>query len=60
MKRQSTKDKIQGKGRAIKGRAKQAVGRALKNPELEDQGRAEKWAGKAQHKVGEIEKVFET
>lgn len=59
MKRQSRKDQIKGKAREIKGRVKQAAGRVLKNPELEDQGRAEKWAGKAQRKVGEVEKVFE-
>jgi uncharacterized protein YjbJ (UPF0337 family) len=55
----STKDKVQGTAHVLKGKVKQAVGRATNDPDLEDQGTGEKVAGKVQKKVGEIEKVFE-
>lgn len=56
----SIKDRVKGSVTEAKGKVKQAAGRTLKNPKLENKGRAEKWAGKAQRKVGEIEKVFES
>jgi uncharacterized protein YjbJ (UPF0337 family) len=55
----STKDKIQGAVHELKGSVKEKVGRATKNPQLEDKGTDEKVAGKIQKKVGDIEKVFE-
>jgi uncharacterized protein YjbJ (UPF0337 family) len=55
----STKDKVQGAAHEAKGAVKEKVGRAVKNPNLEDEGNAEKVGGKVQKKVGDIEKVFE-
>jgi uncharacterized protein YjbJ (UPF0337 family) len=54
----STKDQIAGKGKEIKGGAKKEIGKAIDRPDMEDEGRAEKTAGKVQKKVGQIEKVF--
>jgi uncharacterized protein YjbJ (UPF0337 family) len=58
--KQNIKDRVKGSVKEAKGKAKQTAGRALKNPELENKGRAEKWVGKAQRKVGQVEKAFET
>jgi uncharacterized protein YjbJ (UPF0337 family) len=55
----STKDKVQGAAHEAKGAVKEKVGRATKNPNLEDECNAEKVGGKVQKKVGDIEKVFE-
>lgn len=55
----STKDKIEGTAHAVKGTAKEKLGRATKNPKLESEGTDEKIGGKIQKKVGDIEKVFE-
>jgi uncharacterized protein YjbJ (UPF0337 family) len=55
----STKDKVQGAAHEAKGAVKEKVGRATNNPRLEAEGNDEKVAGKAQKKVGDIEKVFE-
>ena len=55
----STKDQVQGKIHELKGKLKQTVGQATNNPNLADQGQAEKLAGKVQKKVGQIKKVFE-
>ena len=54
----STNDKIQGTSADLKGKAKEAVGRATGNPNLQDEGRADQMAGKVQKKVGDVEKVF--
>jgi len=43
----------------VKGKVKEAVGRATKNPNLQDDGTDEKVAGKVQKKIGQVEKVFE-
>ncbi len=55
----STKDKAAGKVHDLKGTLKEKVGRATNNPDLEDEGTAEKVGGKVQKKVGDVEKVFE-
>jgi uncharacterized protein YjbJ (UPF0337 family) len=57
--KESTKDKVQGRAREITGKIKEQTGKAIKNPDLEQRGRAEKVAGKFQKKVGDVEKVFE-
>lgn len=54
----STKDQIKGKGKEIKGDVKEKVGKAVGRRDIEDEGQAEKTAGKVQKKVGQIEKVF--
>ena len=55
----SKKDQLAGKARELKGRIKEKAGRAMNNPEMEDEGRLEKAGGKIRRKIGEIEKVFE-
>jgi len=55
----STKDKVGGAAHELKGKVKAAAGRATNNPNLEDEGNAEKIAVKIQKKAGDIEKVFE-
>jgi uncharacterized protein YjbJ (UPF0337 family) len=55
----STKDQAEGKFHEVKGKVKEKVGRATKNPNLVEEGQDEKVAGKVQKKVGQIEKVFD-
>jgi uncharacterized protein YjbJ (UPF0337 family) len=55
----STKDQVQGKFHEVKGAAKEKIGHATDNPNLKDEGTAEKVAGKVQKKVGQVEKVLE-
>ncbi len=55
----STKDKAEGKFHEVKGAVKEKVGKATDNPNLQDEGTAEKIGGKIQKKVGDVEKVFE-
>jgi uncharacterized protein YjbJ (UPF0337 family) len=53
------KDQVKGTFHEVKGKVKEEIGRATKNPNLEDEGTAEKVAGKVQKKVGQVEKVLE-
>jgi len=55
----STKDQAQGKFHEVKGKVKEKVGRATKNPNLVEEGQDEKVAGKVQKKIGQVEKVLE-
>ena len=55
----STKDKVEGALHQAKGAVKEKIGHATNNPDLEDEGTAEKVGGKVQKKVGDIEKVLE-
>jgi uncharacterized protein YjbJ (UPF0337 family) len=55
----STTDKIKGKIHAVKGDLKVKVGAITRNPDLKAEGHDEKFAGKLQKKIGQIEKVFE-
>ena len=55
----STRDQGEGKLKEITGKVKEAVGKAVGNPDLQDRGTAEKVEGKVQGKVGDIKKVFE-
>jgi uncharacterized protein YjbJ (UPF0337 family) len=55
----STRDRAAGKAREVKGKIKEKVGRATKNPHLENEGRDEKIGGKIRKKIGQVEKVFE-
>jgi uncharacterized protein YjbJ (UPF0337 family) len=54
----SMKDKIAGTAHDVKGTIKEKVGQATNNPDLEDEGTAEKVGGKVQKKIGDVEKVF--
>jgi len=55
----STNDQIEGKLHEVKGKVEEAVGQAIGNPNLEAEGTAENLAGKAQQKLGQIERIFE-
>jgi uncharacterized protein YjbJ (UPF0337 family) len=57
--KQSTKDKAKGKFHEVKGKVKEKVGQATKNPDLEAEGQDEKIGGKVQKKIGQVEKVIE-
>ena len=53
----STEDKASGKLHEVKGAIRQKAGELTHNPNLEDDGRAEKNAGKVQNVVGKVEKA---
>ena len=53
----STNDRTAGKIHEVTGSIKQKAGELTKNPNLEANGRAEKYAGKVQNVVGKIEKA---
>ncbi len=53
----STNDKAEGKMHQVKGKIKEAGGKALGNEELEAEGKGENLKGKAQEKVGDVKKV---
>lgn len=55
----SSKDQAKGKFHEVKGKVKEAVGRATNNPRLQDEGTGEKISGKIQKKIGQVEKVLE-
>jgi uncharacterized protein YjbJ (UPF0337 family) len=54
----SIKDKIEGATHDVKGTIKETIGQAMNDPDLEDEGTAEKTGGKVQKKVGDVEKVL--
>ena len=54
----STQDKVEGIAKNIAGRVKEVTGKAVGNPRLQADGRAEKVEGQIQKKVGKIEKVI--
>ncbi len=54
----STKNEVKGKLREVKGKIKEGIGRRTNDPDLMDEGTAEKIDGKIQKKVGQIGKVF--
>lgn len=55
----STKDQVEGKLHEVKGAVKEAAGQVTSNPDLKNEGQAERLAGKVQKKVGQVKKVFE-
>jgi uncharacterized protein YjbJ (UPF0337 family) len=56
--RPSTRDKAKGNFHEVKGKVKEAVGRATNDPDLEAEGQVEKLGGKIQKKIGQVEKVL--
>ena len=54
----STQDKAEGTAKHIAGSVKETAGKAVGNPRLEADGKAEKTDGQIQVKVGEIKKVL--
>jgi|TARA_R110002074_G_scaffold401634_1_gene600624 uncharacterized protein YjbJ (UPF0337 family) len=57
--KQSTKDQVEGKFHAVKGKLKEIAGKLTDDSELEAKGIGEKISGKTQEKVGQVEKVVE-
>ena len=55
----STKDQLEGKFHEAKGAVKEKAGTTANNPDLAARGHDEKIAGKAQNKVGQVEKVLD-
>lgn len=53
----STKDKMEGKMHQVKGKAKETVGKVVKNRNLEAEGNVEKIVGKVQENIGEIKEI---
>jgi uncharacterized protein YjbJ (UPF0337 family) len=53
----STQDKTAGKLHEVSGAIKQKTGEIIKNTKLENNGMAEKNAGKVQNVIGKIEKA---
>ena len=56
----STQDKATGTAKNIAGSVKESTGKAVGNPRLEADGKAEKVEGQVQKKIGEIEKALGT
>ena len=56
--KESTKDQLKGKAREVKGAVQEKAGQLINNPQLESKGRQEKFTGKIQKKIGQIEKVL--
>jgi uncharacterized protein YjbJ (UPF0337 family) len=54
----STQDNAEGKMHRVRGKIKEIVGKAIKNPDLEAEGKEERKTSKIQEKIGEIKKVF--
>ena len=48
------KDRIIGSAKVVKGKVKEAVGKAVGDAKLEAQGKADKIEGKVQNAVGDI------
>ncbi len=55
--KQSMKDKAAGKAQEMKGKIKEKVGQMTNDPDLEDEGTADKIVGKVRNVVGKIEDV---
>jgi uncharacterized protein YjbJ (UPF0337 family) len=55
----STENVVEGKIHVVKGKIKEAAGRAANDPHLEGEGLGEKVAGTIQNKLGRVQKVFE-
>jgi len=54
----STEDQLEGNLHELKGKVKEKAGQAANDPNLEQEGHAEKIGGKIQKKVGKVEKVL--
>jgi uncharacterized protein YjbJ (UPF0337 family) len=54
----STHDRVEGQVHEVKGAIKEKIGQATNNPNLQDEGTAEKLNGTIERKVGDIKKVF--
>ncbi|HUX45652.1 MAG TPA: CsbD family protein [Terracidiphilus sp.] len=55
----STKDEINGNVHQVKGVVKETAGKVTNNPLLEAKGKAERYLGRTEKKVGQIKKALE-
>jgi len=55
----STHDEVEGKVHQAKGAIKEGIGKLTNNPNLHDEGTAEKVDGKIEEKIGQVKRVFE-
>jgi uncharacterized protein YjbJ (UPF0337 family) len=55
----SSINRSKGSARELKGRIKEGFGEATNNPDVEARGKMERLGGKAQRKLGEVERVLE-
>jgi len=55
----STRDKVEGTAKNVRGKVKEVAGRAVGNPKLQDEGTADRVEGKIQKKTGDVKKVFD-
>ncbi len=55
----STHDRVEGSVHEVKGAVKEKVGQLTNNPNLQDEGTAEKVGGKIEQKIADIKKVFD-
>jgi len=54
----STRDKAEGVAKSLAGRIKEVTGKAVANPSLQADGKAEKAGGQIQNKVSKAEKTL--
>jgi uncharacterized protein YjbJ (UPF0337 family) len=54
----STHDHVEGQVHEVKGAIKEKIGHLTNNPNLEDEGTAERVDGTIEKKVGDVKKVF--
>jgi len=54
----STRDKVEGTLKDVKGKVKEAAGADARDRNLRDEGRLDQAEGKVQKKVGDVKKVF--
>lgn len=52
------KDRVIGSAKVVKGKIKEAVGKAVGDAKLESEGKADKFEGKVQNAVGGIKDVI--
>jgi uncharacterized protein YjbJ (UPF0337 family) len=50
---------VEGKVHEIKGAIKEKIGHLTNNPNLQDEGTAERIDGTIQRKVGDVKQIFE-
>ena len=55
----STKNEAAGTAKTLAGKIKAATGKAIGNPRLESEGKADQIEGRLQKKVGQIQKVLD-
>jgi uncharacterized protein YjbJ (UPF0337 family) len=54
----STHDRVEGKVHEVKGAVKEKIGKLTNDPQLQDEGTAERIDGIVEKKVGDVKKIF--